>query len=59
MPNFAAKTNLVMQAEIIVSFFHIHCELRSILLLVKTAKKRGRPCGSFFAIMLGIPLPPP
>jgi len=39
MPNFAVKTNLVIQAKLIVSFFHIHCELRSILLLVKTAKK--------------------
>jgi len=47
MPNFAIKTNLVIQAEIIVSFFHIHCELRLILLLVKTAKKRGGPRASF------------
>jgi len=50
MPNFAIKTYLVIQAEIIVSF--------SILLLVKTAKKRGGPCASFCAITLGIPLPP-
>jgi len=58
MPNFAIKTNLVIQAKIIVSF-HIHCELRSILLLVKTAKKRGGSCASFYAIKPGIPLPPP
>jgi len=32
----------------LLAFLHIHCELRSILLLVKTAKKRGGPCASFF-----------
>jgi len=56
MPNFAIKTNLVIQAEIIVSFYHILCELRLILLPVKTAKKRGGPRASFFVITLGIPL---
>jgi len=59
MPNFAIKTNLVIQAEIIVSFCDIHCKLRSILFLVKTAKKRRGSCASFFAITLGVPLPPP
>jgi len=43
----------------LLAFFHVHCELRSILLLVKIEKKRGDPCASFFAITLGIPLPPP
>jgi len=59
MPNFAIKTNLVIQAKIIVSLFHINCELRSIILFMKIAKKRGGPCASFIAITLGIPPPPP
>jgi len=50
MHNFATKTNRVFQGEIIFSFFHIHCELRSILHLVKTAKKRGGQCASFFLL---------
>jgi len=44
MQNFTIIKNCVFQGEIIFNFFHIHCELRSIRLLVKTAKERGGPC---------------
>jgi len=48
---FCYKQKFVFQGEIILNFFHIHCELISILLLVKTAKRR-RGCVCFFLFLL-------
>jgi len=47
MPNLTINKNRVFQGEIVINFFNIHCELRSILLLVKTAKKIGGTCAYF------------
>jgi len=57
---FCYKQKYVFQGEKVLNFFfHVHCELRSILLLVKTAKKRGViRMLPFFAITLVMPLPP-
>jgi len=41
MQTFTINKNRVFQGEINLTFFHIHCELRSILFLVKIAKKKG------------------
>jgi len=41
MPNFTINKNCVFQGEIIFNFSHIHCELRSILLVLKQQRKRG------------------
>jgi len=47
MLNFTINKNTLLQGEIVMNFFNIHCELRSIL-SVKTEKKEKRGYVCFF-----------
>jgi len=52
MPNCIINKNRVFQGEIVINVFIIHCQLKSILLLVKTTKKLGGTCASFLLLLL-------
>jgi len=52
MPNFTKNKKRVFQDEIVINLFNIHCELGSVLLLVKTVKKRGSTCSSFVVVAI-------
>jgi len=57
MHNFDVKNILYFKVEIIFNFFHIYCELISILFSVKTKKKRGGMCTSLLYNALHTPTP--